>query len=78
MVPRPLIASKPSPSSPERPGLDNIPSQPWSDPTCPRATASSTLSCCFRLKQRDKWEVSTIRGSTRAICVRPWLTRDIV
>jgi len=53
-------------------------SQPWSDPTCPRATAFCTLSCCFRLNQRDKGEVRTIRGSTRAGCVRPWLTRDFV
>jgi len=57
-------------------GLDNTTSQPWSDPTCPRATAFSTLSCCFRLKQRDKREESTIRGSTSAICIRPWLTRE--
>jgi len=40
--------------------------------------AFCTLSCCFSLKQHDKGEVSTIRGSTMAICVRPWLTRDIV
>jgi len=53
-------------------------SQPWSDPTCLRATAFCPLSDCFRLKQRDKGEVSPIRGSTRASCVRPWLTRDIV
>ena len=71
---RPLITSKPGSSSPERPGLDNITSQPWSDPTCPRATAFCTLSCCFRPKHRDKGEVSTIRGSTMEICVRPWLT----
>ena len=76
---RPLIVSKPGSFSPERPGLDNSTRQPWSDTTCPRATAFCTLSCCFRLKQRDKGEVSTIRGSTMAICVRPWLTRrDIV
>jgi len=75
---RRLITSKPGSSSPERPGLDNVTSQPWSDPTCPRATAFCTLSCCFRLKHRDKGEVSTIRGSTMAICIRPWLTRDIV
>ena len=30
-----------------------------------------TLSCPFLLKERDKAEVSTIRGGTRASCVRP-------
>jgi len=75
---QPLITSKPGSSSLEWPGLDNFASQRWSDPTCPHATAFCTLSCCVRLKHRDKGEVSTIRGSTRAICVRPWLTRDIV
>jgi len=37
-----------------------------------------TLSCPFLLKEHDKAEVSTIRGGTRAGCVRPWLTRNIV
>ena len=37
-----------------------------------------TLSCPFLLKESDKAEVSTIRGGTRAGCVRPWLTRNIV
>ena len=35
---RPSIASKPGSSRPERPGLDNITSQPWSDATCPCIT----------------------------------------
>jgi len=74
---RPLIASKLSSSSPEQPGLDNTRSQPWSDATCPCATTSSTLSCLFEQKERDKAEVSTWRGDTGASCVRPWWTRDI-
>ena len=37
-----------------------------------------TLSCPVLLKERDKAEVSTIRGGTRAGCIRPWLTRCIV
>jgi len=40
--------------------------------------ASSTLSCLFQQKERDKAEVSTSRGGTGARCVRPWLTRGIV
>jgi len=50
---------------------DNSTSQPWSDETCPCNTASSTLSCLFRQKERDKAEVSTSRGGTGARCVRP-------
>ena len=46
--------------------------------TCPFYTASSTLSCFFQQKERDKAEVSTSRGGTGARCVRLWLTRDIV
>jgi len=75
---QPLIASTPGSSPPERPGPHNITSQPWSDTTCPCNTASSTLSCLFQQKERDKAEVSTSRGGTEARCVRPWLTRDIV
>jgi len=75
---QPPIASKPGSSPPERPGLDNITSQTWSDATCPCNTASSTLSCLSQQKERDKAEVSTSRGGTEARCVRPWLTRDIV
>jgi len=65
-------------SHPERPGLDNITSQPWSDTTCPRTTASSTLSCLFEQKERYKAEVITSRGGIGASCVRPLLTRAIV
>ena len=62
---RPLIASTPGSSPPERPGLDNITGQPWSHATCPHTTASSTLSCLFQQKERDNAEVSTeevVRG----------------
>jgi len=38
---RPLIASKPDSSPPERPDLDNITSQPWSEATCPSITSAS-------------------------------------
>jgi len=41
-------------------------------------SASSTLSCLFQQKERDKAEVSTSRGGTGACCLRPWLTRNIV
>ena len=40
--------------------------------------ASNTLSCLFRLKERNKEEVSTGMVGTRASCVRPWWTREIV
>jgi len=75
---QPPIASTPGSIPPERPGLDNITSQPWSEATCPCNTASSTLSCLFQQKERDKAEVRTSRGGTGARCLRPWLTRDIV
>jgi len=38
---RPPIALKPGSSSPERYGLNNITSQPWSDATCPRTISDS-------------------------------------
>jgi len=38
---RPLIASKPGLSSPERYGLNNITSQLWTEATCPRTTSDS-------------------------------------
>jgi len=40
--------------------------------------ASSTWSCLFKQKERDKVEVSTWWGSTGQSYLRPWLTRDIV
>jgi len=72
------IASTPGSSSSERPGLDNITSQPWFDTTCPRTTASSTLSCLSKQQERYKAEVSTSWGGTGASCVGPWLTCDNV
>jgi len=58
-------------------GLDSSTSQLWYDATCTCNTDSSTLSCLFQQKERDKAEVSTARG-TGARCVKPWLTRAIV
>jgi len=63
------IASTPGSSPPEQPGPDNITSQPWFDATCPCNTASSTLSCLFQQKERDKAEVVTSTGGTGARCV---------
>jgi len=60
-----LIASTPgsSPGPPKRLGLDNSTSQPWSEAKCTCNTASSTLSCLFQQKERDKAEVSTSAGT---------------
>jgi len=66
---RPPIASKPGSSPPERPGLDNTTSQPWSDTIFARTIGSSTLSCLFKQKECGKVEVSTWRGGTGANCV---------
>jgi len=60
------------------PVLKIIMSQPCSDAICPCNTASSTLSCLFQQKERDKAEVSTSRGGTGRSFVRTWLTRDTV
>jgi len=54
----------PDPQSPrnlasERPGLDNITSELWSDTIWPRTIASGTLSCLFKQNERDKVELST-------------------
>jgi len=75
---QPPITSTPGSSPLEQPGPDNITSQPWSEATCLCNTASSTLSCLFQQKERDKAEVNTSRGGAGASCVRPWLTRDII
>jgi len=74
----PLIASNSGSSPLKRTSLDNITSQPYADAICPHTIVLCTLSCPFLLKERDKAEISTIRDGTRASCVRPWLTRDIV
>ena len=54
---RPLIASTPDSSPPERRGLDrrpNITSQPWSHAICACTSASSTLSCRFLVLPQTK------------------------
>jgi len=74
---RPPITSTHGSSLPERPGLYNITSQPWSDATCPGTTS---WSACFRfvtLFLFEKTRQITISGVTGASCVRPWLTRGI-
>jgi len=50
---RPPIASKPGAFTLERPGLDKMTSQPWSDATFARTIASSTLFWPFYLNERD-------------------------
>ena len=40
---RPPITSKPDSSPPQRPDVDNITSQPWSDATCPCTTSLKCL-----------------------------------
>jgi len=72
------IASTPGSSSPKRPGLDNITSQPWSDATCPCTTSWSAYFRFVMLFLLKKARQSTRSGITGARCVRPWLTRYIV
>jgi len=74
---RPLISSTPGSSNPERPGLDNTTSEPWSDATWPCTTASSAqvFVTLFLFK---KTRQSTKSGCTGASCGRPWLTHHIV
>jgi len=69
-----LIASTPGSSTLERPGLDNIKSQPWSDTTCP-CTAYFRFVTLILLKMTRQ---STRSGVTEARYIKPWLTRDIV
>jgi len=69
---------KPGSSPPERPGLDITTSNHSLTQSAPTRSFFCTLSCPFLLKERDKAGVSTIGGGTRAGCVRPWLTRNIV
>ena len=75
---RPPIASKPASSPPERPGLDNTTSQPWSDATCPCTTFASACLRFVTIFLLEKTRQSTRRGGTGISCVRPWLTRAIV
>jgi len=75
---RPLITSKPDSSPPDRPDLDNITSQPWSEATCPCTTSASAYVRFVTIFLLDKTRQSTRSCGTGASCVRPWLTRDIV
>jgi len=75
---RPLIASKPDSSPPERPGLDNTTSQPWSEATCPCTTSASAYLRFVTIFLLEKTRQSTRSSGTGASCARPWLTRDIV
>jgi len=64
-VSRPLIASKPGSSPLNRPGLDNITSQPWSDATCPRRTSDNAyfpFVTLFESKHQDKVQKAVARG----------------
>jgi len=75
---RPLIASTPGLSPPERPSLDNSSSQSCSDATCPYSTASSTLSCLLKPKERDKAEKKWYMGKLRHTMVDSWYCLDRV
>jgi len=78
---RPLIASKPDLSPPERPDLDdldNITCQTWSEATCPCTTSANAYLRFVTVLLLEKTRQSTRSGGTGARCVRLWLTRDIV
>jgi len=75
---RPLIASKPDSSPPERPGLDNGTSQSCSEATCPFTTSASAYLRFVTIFLLEKTRQSTRSGETGASCVRLWLTRGIV
>ena len=72
---QPPIASTPGSSPPERPGLDNVTSQPWSEATC--HLLKCLLPHCHALLLK-KARQSRRSGVTGARCDRPWLTRAIV
>jgi len=75
---RPPIASKPGSSSPERYGLNNTASQPWSDATCPRTASDSTYFRFITLFQMKRTRQSTTNDRMGVDCVRLWLTRSMV
>jgi len=79
MVPD-LITSKPGSSPPERPGLDNITFEPWSDATCPYTTSSSAYLrfVMHVLCEKTSQSLSIRVGGTGPSCIRPWLTRNFV
>ena len=64
-------------SPPERPGLDNITSQPWSEATCPCTTSTSAYLRFVTIFSLKKTRQSTRSGGTGASCVRLWLTRVV-
>jgi len=74
----PPITSKPDLSPPERPDLDNITSQPWSEATCPCTTSASAYLRFVTIFLLEKTRQSTRSSGTGASCDRPWLTRKIV
>jgi len=59
MVPDLQSPQKPSSSPPERPGVDNNTSHPWSDATCPCNTSSSAYFCFVTLFLFEKTRQST-------------------
>jgi len=70
------------PGPPERPGLDNIASQPWSDATCPCTTSLLTSLCHALFVWKDKtkyykrWHRD--RGKFRQFMVDSWYCLDRV
>jgi len=74
---RPPIASTPGASSPEWPSLDNFPSQPWSDATCPCTTSWSAyfrFVTLFLLKKTRQSTRSSVTGpgTLRQTMVDSW------
>ena len=69
---RPPIASKPDSSPPERPGLDNSTSQPWSQATCPCTTSASAylrFVTIFVRKDKTKYKKRWDGGKLRQTMV---------
>jgi len=75
---QPLITSKPDSFPSERPDLDNITSQPWSEATWPCTTSASTYLRFVTIFLLEKIRQSIRSGGTGSGCLRPWLTRGIV
>jgi len=75
---RPPIASKSDSSPQERPDLDIMTSQPWSEAICPCTTSASAYLRFVTISLLEKTRQSTRSGCTGASCVRPRLTRNVV
>ena len=79
---QPPIASKSGSFPPERPGLDNITTQPLSDATCHRTTFSNvsvSLVTLFSLKRQDKvLEKRWYGGRLRQTMVESWYCQVLV